>query len=83
MAKRRYICDVPGCEHERKRWQRLCHTCFRALPGDVSQRIRNTFRFGAKAEHREACRFARLFLDEKQAREAVLDDSNSPWMMRD
>lgn len=40
---RRRPCD--GCGANRKRWQRLCDTCFAALPGDV--------RTGLIAAHRE------------------------------
>ncbi|MCP3730402.1 hypothetical protein M9978_08170 [Sphingomonas sp. MG17] len=31
-ARRRHLCDTPGCGMDRKRWQRLCQRCFAALP---------------------------------------------------
>ena len=34
---RRHICDVPGCQHTRMRWQRICGTCY----GKLSIAIRN------------------------------------------
>lgn len=62
--KRRHRCDVPGCDRERHRWQRLCTTCFAALPGDIRFAILDCWKRHDRAEHARACRRARDFLAE-------------------
>lgn len=61
MARRTYTCDVPGCTHGRKRWQRLCDACFRALPGDIRFGITDAFRCRDMPRHRRECRRAGEF----------------------
>lgn len=56
--KRRHVCDVPGCSHERKRWQRLCDGCYFALPGSVRTEIIDAHRQGRRKDWRRACRHA-------------------------
>lgn len=69
---RNHICDVPGCSNTRHRWQRLCSQCFAALPHPIRVGIKNTFKAHASAEHRQYCKSARAFLDERdRAREAA------------
>lgn len=48
MAKRRLICDVPGCGASRLHRHRLCERCFRKLPGEIRVGIAE-----AKHQHRE------------------------------
>ena len=45
-------CDVPGCHHTRRRWQRLCDRCFAALPGEIRTGIINAHQAGRKADWR-------------------------------
>lgn len=39
MTRRKHICDVPGCTHTRQRWQRICDTCYPALPRDIRNNL--------------------------------------------
>ena len=55
---RKHICDVPGCDHTRARWQRLCNRCFKALPGDIRDAITRCWKLNYKPEHRAACKRA-------------------------
>lgn len=57
MAKA-HLCDVPGCNTTRKRWQRLCEKHYAALPGDIRTDIIETHQAGRKGDHRRACRRA-------------------------
>jgi hypothetical protein len=55
-------CDVPGCTRTRASWQRLCTTCYAALPGDLRNRIIETRRHGRNPDWRAACKKAARFL---------------------
>lgn len=55
---RPHPCDVPGCTHTRRRWQRLCEWCFAALPGDIRTAIREHKKAGRKAAWRAECKRA-------------------------
>ena len=55
---RPHPCDVPGCTHTRRRWQRLCERCFAALPGDIRTAIREHRKAGRKAAWRAECKRA-------------------------
>lgn len=55
---RAHHCDVPGCTHLRKRWQRLCETCFASLPGDIRTAIIRAHQAGRKADWRRERRRA-------------------------
>jgi len=55
---RAHHCDVPGCTHLRKRWQRLCESCFSALPGDIRTGIIGAYQAGRKADWRRERRRA-------------------------
>lgn len=57
MAKP-HRCDVPGCTHTRRRWQRLCERCFTALPGDIRTAIIQAHQAGRKADWRRERRRA-------------------------
>lgn len=61
MAKAHH-CDVPGCTHLRKRWQRLCEACFAALPGDIRTGILEAHQQGRKADWRRERRRAAAHL---------------------
>lgn len=52
---RRYRCDVPGCTRPRERWQRLCTSCWAALPADIRKAIADNHRFHNRPAHRAAC----------------------------
>lgn len=39
MTRRQHICDVPGCTHTRQRWQRICITCYPALPREIRNNL--------------------------------------------
>jgi hypothetical protein len=67
MAKAHH-CDVPGCTRLRKRWQRLCETCFAALPGDIRTAIIGAHQAGRKADHRRERRRAAEHLAAAAAR---------------
>jgi hypothetical protein len=56
--KRPPLCDVPGCANPRRRWQRLCECCWRALPGDIRSAILDAHHQRRRADHRRACRRA-------------------------
>lgn len=56
--KRRPVCDVPGCGNHRRRWQRLCENCWRALPGDIRTGILDAHNQHRRADHRRECRRA-------------------------
>jgi len=55
---RPHKCDVPGCQHTRRRWQRVCERCFAALPGDIRTAIVEHYRAGRKAAWRTECKRA-------------------------
>ncbi|WP_156370009.1 hypothetical protein [Novosphingobium sp. Leaf2] len=57
-----HLCDVPGCNTTRKRWQRLCEKHFAALPGDIRTGIIGAHAAGRKADHRRECRRAAAHL---------------------
>ncbi|PNU06449.1 hypothetical protein [Novosphingobium guangzhouense] len=57
MAKA-HLCDVPGCNTTRKRWQRLCEKHYAALPGDIRTAIIDAHQAHRKADWRRACRRA-------------------------
>lgn len=58
--KRRQPCD--GCGAERKRWQRLCGSCFASLPGDVRSAVIAAHRERRTADWRKAVTAARAIL---------------------
>ena len=39
MSRRQHICDVPGCPRTRQRWQRICDTCYPALPREIRNNL--------------------------------------------
>lgn len=51
-------CDVPGCTRTRASWQRLCTTCYAALPNDIRNRIIESRRHGRNPDWRAACKKA-------------------------
>lgn len=72
--RRRHVCDTPGCGTERKRWQRLCESCFRSLPGDIRTGITAAHKEHRMADWREWKRRAGQSLaDRIAARRAPLD----------
>lgn len=58
-------CDA--CDAPRKRWQRLCETCFAALPRDLRYRLLDAWRCGRQREWRQARREARAHIAERAA----------------
>lgn len=68
---RQHICDVPGCDNARLRWQRLCTSCFSQLPGDIRTGISEHHRHHRRREHRAECKRAREHLDRTAARMAA------------
>lgn len=57
MAKA-HLCDVPGCNTTRKRWQRLCDRHYAALPGDIRTAIIEAHQAGRKGDWRRERRRA-------------------------
>lgn len=51
-ARRRHVCDTPGCGLTRKRWQRLCERCFATLPGDIRTGLITAHKEGRKPDWR-------------------------------
>lgn len=39
MSRRQHICDVPGCNHTRQRWQRICDICYPQLPSAIRNNL--------------------------------------------
>ncbi|GGZ02471.1 hypothetical protein ACFSTD_09640 [Novosphingobium colocasiae] len=68
---RAHLCDVPGCGRSRKRWQRLCDPCFKALPGDIRTALADAFKAGRGPEWRRQRRRARQHLDDLHAGSAT------------
>ena len=58
MVHRRHICDVPGCGNTRQRWQRLCGSCFAALPHNIRTGLIDAYKQGRKKDWRAWCRAA-------------------------
>ena len=67
---RSYKCDVPGYTRTRLRWQRICDTCFAALPGDIRTGIMEHFRGRRYRQHRQECRRAKEFLARRAERQS-------------
>ena len=67
---RTFKCDVPGCGNKRLRWQRLCDTCFAALPGDIRTGIKEHFQARRFPQHRHECRRAKEYLAQRAERHA-------------
>lgn len=82
MARRNHLCDVPGCNAPRKRWQRLCDRCWCALPRDIRTGILEAHRQHRRADHRTECKRAAEHLAHRAARHAPPPET-APWMMRD
>ncbi|RIV87476.1 hypothetical protein [Aurantiacibacter zhengii] len=83
MGKRQHICDVPGCTHQRERWQRLCPSCFRTLPWKLRNRILSAWKIQNRPEHRRACRDARDWLATNTTAQPDPSRWDAPHMMRD
>jgi hypothetical protein len=70
MTARMHICDVPGCERQRERWQRICSHCFKALPRELRGGIGNSWKAREFGNYRQFCRHAGEFLAQQaEARE--------------
>jgi hypothetical protein len=82
MARRQHTCDVPGCGATRLRWQRLCDSCWRRLPGDIRTEVTEAFRQGRWSDHRASKRRAAEFIAGLDRPKAPPPE-NAPWMMRD
>lgn len=87
MTRRRHICDVEGCARERKRWQRLCETCFGGLARDRDIRtgILEAHRLGQRGRKRQLCRRAgeTLGLVEAPPPPPPTEPAPPPWWQRD
>lgn len=57
------ICDVPGCDHSRRRNQRLCGRCYGRLTGELRVAISEAHYQRRWPDWREACRRAAKFLN--------------------
>ena len=57
------ICDVPGCDHARRRNQRLCGRCYGRLPGELRVAINEAHHQRRWPDWREARRRAAEFLN--------------------
>lgn len=57
------ICDVPGCDHSRRRNQRLCGRCYGRLTGELRVAINEAHHQRRWPDWREACRRAAKFLN--------------------
>lgn len=60
-------CDVPGCGNSRRRWMRICETCFSALPRDIRSGIIDNYRIGKRTEWKRFCRLAAAQLNRPPA----------------
>ena len=67
MAKP-HRCDVPGCTNTRRRWQRICETCFANLPGDIRTGIIDAHRQNRRTDWRRECKRAGNHLAELRQR---------------
>lgn len=61
------ICDVPGCDHTRRRSQRLCGRCFGRLPGEIRVAINEAHHQRRWPDWRAACRRAGELLNLRPA----------------
>jgi hypothetical protein len=52
MRNAAHICRVPGCGNVRQRWAEVCHTCWRMLPCDKQNALKEAKR--SRAAHRIA-----------------------------
>ncbi len=57
------ICDVPGCDHTRRRNQRLCGRCYGRLTGELRVAISEAHHQRRWPDWREARRRAATFLN--------------------
>jgi predicted amidophosphoribosyltransferase len=69
MARRSHLCDV--CGEPRLGWQRLCDTCFRALPSYLRNAVLTHWRLGDKPAWRKAKKAAKEHLATSTAAKAV------------
>jgi hypothetical protein len=86
MARRRQICDVPGCEGSRLSWQRICDRCWRRLPGDIRTGITEAFRLRRYTDHRQHCRRAAEHIAAAECRSVAstpLEERPPQWWQRD
>lgn len=58
MMRRRYPCDVPGCDHSRARHQRICGRCWNTLPREITFGIALAWRQNRKDDWRQWKRHA-------------------------
>ncbi|WP_337846888.1 hypothetical protein [Sphingomonas sp.] len=72
------ICDVPGCDHTRRRNQRLCGRCYGRLSGELRVAITEAHRQRRWPDWRDACRRAGELLNLGRAPRPPRNPSTTP-----
>lgn len=67
MSARRHLCAIPGCTGTRKRWQRLCASCFAATPPAIRTPLLGAWADKRMADYRHWLREAATFLANRHA----------------